>query len=106
MSQRPEPGVFLERRSYRRRRMLDGLKMLPILGAWLFMLPLMWPDGGGGAVDAPARSMSSALIYIFGTWLVMILCGWTLVAALSRLRDVSGKDAAPEASAEDGGPIS
>ena len=83
MSERLDPGVFLERRSYRRRRLLDALKLLPVVAAWLFMLPLLWPENSVHA-ETP-KPMSSALIYVFGTWFVMILCGCGLIAALMRI---------------------
>ena len=37
------PAVFLERQSYRRRRLMDVARLLPILGAALFAVPLLWP---------------------------------------------------------------
>ena len=38
MGRRPEP-VFLERQSYRRRRLGDAAKFLPFVGLVLFLLP-------------------------------------------------------------------
>jgi predicted phage tail protein len=61
--------LFLERRGYRRRRMTDAARMLPVLGAVLFAVPLLWPDNA----DAPSQTpMSAALVYIFGLWLILI----------------------------------
>ena len=68
-------GSFLERRSYRRRRMTDGLRLLPVFGLWLFMVPMLWP-GAAASLTGSAVSMSSALIYIFAVWFALILlCG-------------------------------
>lgn len=78
MADRPDSGIFLERRSYRRRRLIDGLKLLPFLGAWLFLLPVFWPGDGS---DAP-QSMSRALCYIFGVWFALIVCCAMLVLAV------------------------
>ena len=75
MPHRTDIGIFLERRSYRRRRLIDGLKLLPFLGAWLFMLPIFWP---GAESDAP-QSMSGALHYVFGVWFALILACASLV---------------------------
>lgn len=97
MAERPEPGVFLEKQSYRRRRLLDGLKLLPVIGAWLFLLPLLWPDGGAHAENP--KPMSSALIYVFGAWFFMIASGAALIAALKRRtpkgQAISDKGTAP-----------
>ena len=80
MSRRPESGVFLEQRSYRRRRLLDGLRLLPLLGVWLLMVPMLWSQSDTGAEDS-IISMSSALIYIFCVWMgLIVLCAvmvWT-----------------------------
>ncbi len=94
MPDRPEASVFLERRSYRRRRLLDGLKLLPFVAAWLFMLPLLWPDGG--AHSATSQSMSSALIYVFSVWFVMIVIGGALIAAQKKVSLKGKQDASEE----------
>jgi hypothetical protein len=40
----PDTRLFLERRSYRRRRMMDAVRILPLLCTLLFLVvPLMWP---------------------------------------------------------------
>ncbi|QBF32563.1 hypothetical protein [Thalassococcus sp. S3] len=62
------PSVFLERQSYRRRRLLDAARFLPVLGALLFAFPLLWPKPETGE----AVSMSSAMLYVFGVWAVLI----------------------------------
>ena len=79
MSGAPRPGVFLEKRSYRRRRVVDGLRIMPILGAWLFLVPVLWPAGEG------APFMSRVLIYVFGAWMLLILASYILVAIQKRL---------------------
>ncbi|MFK7877007.1 MAG: hypothetical protein AB8B71_14690 [Paracoccaceae bacterium] len=81
MAPHPEPGVFLERTSYRRRRLVDGLKVLPLLGAWMFMMPLLW------SVDN--TTMSGALVYIFIVWATLILSAAVLLVWLTRLRRAS-----------------
>lgn len=70
MSQQ-RPPVFLERQSYRRRRLMDAARLLPVFGAALFMVPLLWSKGDDGA---PAVQTSTAMIYVFGVWAVLILC--------------------------------
>ena len=71
-----KPPVFLEPASYRQRRLGDAAQFLPLLGAVLWFIPLLW------ATDGPeAPSKSSMLTYIFVIWLVLI----GLAALLSRL---------------------
>ena len=73
----PGPWVFLERRSYRRRRLLDAARVLPLLGAALFMVPLLWPrPDPAAAPGAPdPLPMSTAVIYVFGVWAGLIVLG-------------------------------
>jgi hypothetical protein len=78
----PQRRMFLERRSYRMRRMMDALRFLPLIGLCLWMVPLLWPQpdiltGDGGATGL---STSVALRYLFGGWIVLVCCGWLLCA--------------------------
>ena len=66
---RTQNALFLERRSYRRRRLMDVAKLLPILGSVLFLVPLFWLLGGSTAKAVPT---SRAVIYIFGVWALLI----------------------------------
>lgn len=63
----PERGpgqgaVFLARRGYRRRRLADASRALPVLGAFLFLLPAL------GA----AEGASGVLVYLFAVWGLLI----------------------------------
>ncbi|MDX2484035.1 MAG: hypothetical protein QNK42_10310 [Pseudodonghicola sp.] len=66
------PSVFLERQSYRRRRLTDAARLLPALGILLYAVPLLWPaaDDTGGAEPMPT---SGAILYIFLVWALLIL---------------------------------
>ncbi len=70
-----KPPVFLERASYRQRRLGDAARFLPLLGAVLWLIPLLWASDGP---EAP--SQAGMVSYIFIVWLVLIL----LAAILSR----------------------
>lgn len=71
--------VFLERRNYRYRRMMDAIRLLPILGLMLWMVPLFWPVAQPGVEAAPeAVPMSVALKYLFGVWVLLVLASWLL----------------------------
>ena len=60
---RPADPLFLERQSYRRRRLGDAARLLPILGAILFLLPVAWTEAAG---------TGSGLIYLFSVWAGLI----------------------------------
>lgn len=76
--------LFLERRSYRRRRMMDALRLLPIVGLLLWLFPVFWPSAKDGP-DAPASvAMSSAITYVFWVWGVLILSALALWWVLSK----------------------
>lgn len=65
-------GVFVERATYRRRRLGDAARFLPILGAFVFAVPLLWSGAGADPVGPDAMKTSSAMIYIFTSWAVLI----------------------------------
>lgn len=68
---RPLGPVFLERQSYRRRRMGDATKLLPVVGLVLFLLPVLW---------ARTATTAGGIVYLFTVWAGLIL----VVAILSR----------------------
>ncbi|WP_281984209.1 hypothetical protein [Thalassorhabdomicrobium marinisediminis] len=81
---------FLDRGSYRQRRLRDAARLMPVLGAVLMALPLMWPR------DRPDQSLtSSGIIYLFGLWAILVV----LAFMLSRLLRY-GAAAAPGGDAE------
>ena len=59
--------LFLERRSYRRRRLSDASRLLPIVGAVLFLIPLFWQTDQGSVL------LSFVFGYIFAIWAGLIL---------------------------------
>jgi len=69
------PPLFLARRSYRRRRMMDACRMLPALGAVLWMIPILWQPAETAAGDT-----APGIVYLFAVWLLLV----GLAAALSR----------------------
>ena len=64
MTPKTSQGVYLERRRYRRRRIIEAVKVLPVLGIILFAMPLLWTDAG---------KTSNAMIYFFSVWLALVL---------------------------------
>lgn len=65
MSRKQSP-LFLERRSYRLRRLMDAARLMPFLGALLWAIPMLWTGGEGVEV-----STSRAMLYIFLVWAVL-----------------------------------
>lgn len=70
MAESREP-VFLERESYRRRRIGDAGRLLPVMGLVLMMVPALW---------ASEHRTAEVGVYIFTVWAFLIV----LVAVLSR----------------------
>jgi len=94
---RAAQAVFLERHSYRRRRLVDVARLLPFLGVLLLLVPLMWmggddPDVVSGAAEA--MPMSRAIIYIFSVWGALILAA-VLFGIGARRWGEDGRETAP-----------
>ncbi|MEO0358496.1 MAG: hypothetical protein AAF386_09425 [Pseudomonadota bacterium] len=75
MTKRPEP----QKSTPGRRRRVDAAIVLPMIGAVLVFVPVLWPRAASG----PTVQTSSAAIYLFGVWAAMIL-GAMVVAYLLR----------------------
>ena len=65
--------VYLERRRYRSRRIIEALKVLPVLGIVLFGVPLLWSEG---------VKTSDAMIYFFSVWLALVFAAVWLARRL------------------------
>ncbi|WP_170761920.1 hypothetical protein [Ruegeria lacuscaerulensis] len=85
------PSLFLERQSYRRRRLTDAARLLPFLGAALLALPLLWPGGQDTQDGVP---LSSAIFYIFTCWAAMIVA--SLIFGIAARRMVARDDSEAE----------
>ncbi len=85
MARGPSSPVFLERRSYRRRRMQDAQRLLPVLGMLLWMVPVLWPTRD----ETGHVTMSAAIYYVFGVWCVLIGLSFGLWRGLKRKADDS-----------------
>ena len=70
----PQGSKFLSRTNYRQRRMIDAVKLLPVLGVGLFFLPLMLFHSHQEAEDGHyAASLSDVALYIFCVWVFLII---------------------------------
>ena len=92
----PQGPVFLERRNYKARRGIDAAHILPLLGIFLWSVPFLWQS-----IEKPSILISSASLYVFGVWLLLIVSQFVLSWKLRHLPedvqrsiDVSGSDKA------------
>ena len=69
--------LFLAHQTYKRRRLMDAARLLPLLGLVLMMFPLLWL----GPETVPRTAMG--VIYIFVTWAVLTLAAYLIARRLS-----------------------
>ena len=74
--------LFLERQSYRQRRLRDAARFLPVLMMVLWLVPLMW-TGDGDAAGSGLRT-GQVILYVFGVWFLSILGSLLLTLPLRR----------------------
>ena len=67
--------LFLARAVYRRRRLRDAARLLPLVGLLLILLPGLGSEEGSNAFDA---------VYLFVIWIVLILTAALLAPGLSQ----------------------
>ncbi len=65
--------MFLERRGYRRRRLTDAARVLPVIGALLLLMPLLWSLAPGRVIGTAGGG-----IYVFGVWAVLVIAAFVL----------------------------
>ena len=80
---KPAEPLFLARQGYRRRRLGDASRLLPVLGAVLFVAPLVGTVPGG-------RTTAGTGLFLFAVWLALIVAAGVLGRALTRDRDGPG----------------
>jgi hypothetical protein len=76
---RPQRPVFLPPATYRRKRLRDAARLLPVLGAALLIVPLLWTgsDAPGGVGNA------GALLYLLAVWAGLIVAAFLLSRVLA-----------------------
>ena len=85
------PGLFLARDSYRQRRLRDVARMLPVAGAVIWLIPLMWTRPAG-----QTGGMAAAVVFVFVGWTVLIV----VAAVVSRrIRVDAATDVSPDTDA-------
>lgn len=94
--------LFLARQTYRRRRLMDAARMLPVAGILLLLLPMLWTPRPG----APRLTAGDG-IYLFVIWAVLILAARLLAPRLDSPKpgdDGAGDGGAPFAAPGPPGP--
>ncbi|PJI92381.1 hypothetical protein BC777_1230 [Yoonia maricola] len=87
MSRKPKPPVFLQRDSYRQRRVRDAVKLLPFAGVVLLAIPLAWKSG-----TSEDQIGANGLLYIFGVWVLLIVLSALLSAFIRADPSLSSQD--------------
>lgn len=85
---RSRAPLFLQRGSYRKRRLRDGARLLPILGVILMLLPILWAPGETAKADTATDG-----IYLFAVWIGLVLVAALLAPGLA---DESAEDEGEE----------
>ena len=100
----PRAPLFLERETYRRRRIMDGARILPVAGFVLILLPVLWTRGGDpGTPTGPATGTAAEAVYLFALWLVLILVAALLARPLrAAIRRDGASPLAPGQTAPEG----
>jgi hypothetical protein len=75
-----EQKLFVEPRNYRARRMVDGLRVLPMAGIFLIAMPLFW----GGSQDSVKSS--AVMLFLFGVWIGLIFLNYLITRRISKER--------------------
>lgn len=98
--------LFLERRSYRQRRLMDAARLLPVVGALLWLVPLLWPQSGADPAAHAGTSTSAAILYIFGVWTFLALAALLVSLLVSLLVDTKSGGSSDRSSAQSSGRFS
>lgn len=91
MAKRRAP-LFLKRKGYRQRRLRDAARLLPILGGFLVLLPILWAPGGSSGSDTAWDG-----VYLFSVWFGLVLLAAALAPGLADDRPdaADGSDGEP-----------
>jgi hypothetical protein len=84
---RGRPPLFLQPEPYRKRRLIDAARLLPVFGLFLFVVPmLLLPKGVAGTT-------ADALIYLFLLWSLLIVFSGLITRYIKRAERARGPGA-------------
>jgi hypothetical protein len=86
-------AMFLQRRTYRRRRLMDAARILPLIGIVLFIIPLLWPQTGDAKGEPTATS--TAITYIFVIWALLIWASAVFAYYIRHWSEIWGGETPP-----------
>jgi hypothetical protein len=92
---RASAPLFLERETYRRRRLADAARILPIAGLIAVLLPALWSRAPGQGAAAPALNTAQEAVYLFVLWGVLVVAAALLTRALTAQSPVRRSTAIP-----------
>jgi hypothetical protein len=75
-------AIFVERDNYRRRRLIDLVRLAPVLGAILWVVPLLWPNDGELNVGT-----ADAIVYIFCVWFGLVVMSAVLARGVKGIQE-------------------
>lgn len=87
-------SLFLERRVYQRRRLIDAARLLPIAGLFLFVMPALIL-GTPGSENASGTT-ALRLIYFFFVWACLIATCATIARGLAGADSTGSSNRADE----------
>lgn len=82
----PREPLFLARGSYRRRRLMDAARILPVTAVILFLVPVLWPR---------STLTSGGWVYLFAIWLLLIVGALLLGRKLQQSGDAEDSEQEP-----------
>lgn len=94
---KPGQPLFLARSTYRRRRLVDAARLLPFLGLFLFVIPILWHPA-----DTPEPETGRGAVYLFTVWFGLIFVAALMARGLGRAMEDDGPDNMRNGTAERG----
>lgn len=93
----PTGPLFVARDAYRRRRLADAARLWPLLGLFLFLLPMLW-----NGLDGRVLQTAYGGLYLFAAWSGLILGAFLLARRLGQgaQRSSAADPSPPEGSGE------
>ena len=84
---KPRRPTFLARIPYRRRRLRDAARLLPVFGGFLMILPVLW-----SSPSAELRVTSGDVVYFFLIWTLLVLVAAGFAPGLSASEDAGDEE--------------
>ncbi|MEM7723012.1 MAG: hypothetical protein AAF376_11615 [Pseudomonadota bacterium] len=83
--------LFLERRTYRRNRLQDAARLLPILGVVLIFAPVFIRDSEAVTAGSDGTGLEQWIVYYFVIWIGLIALTAVVSRALTRTEEAESE---------------